>query len=101
MVLLERGLTIPPASRSTEARQSTPDMMRFGIAEIQIAANPIRPTRIAKPPAKALKAVVAGTDPNTCHFAAVMERPSTTTAKRSWSARVARVAIMLATRLVV
>lgn len=74
---------MPPASKSIDARQSIADMTRLEIADIQMAANPMRATRMAKAPAKALKAVVAGTEPTICHFAAVIERPSTTTAKSS------------------
>lgn len=72
-----------PASRRTEAKASTIDMMRAGMAEIHMAAMPTRATSMAKPPAKAAKAVDAGTEPVACHFAARMERPRTTAAKRS------------------
>lgn len=47
-------LTTPPASKRTEANASIADMMRLGMADIQIATMPTRETKTAKPPAKAL-----------------------------------------------
>lgn len=47
-------LTTPPASKRTEANASIADMIRLGIADIQIATMPTRETKTAKPPAKAL-----------------------------------------------
>jgi len=45
--------TMPPASSRTEAKPSAMDMMRAGIAEIQMAAMPTRVMSTVKPPAKA------------------------------------------------
>jgi hypothetical protein len=74
---------MPPASRRTAAKPSTMDMMRAGMAEIQMEAMPTRLTRRAKPPAKATKTVVAGTEPYICHLAARMESARTMMAQRS------------------
>ena len=47
------GVTTPPASRRTEAKMSTIDMMRAGMAEIQMEAMPMRLMSRVKPPANA------------------------------------------------
>lgn len=86
---------MPPARRRTEAKPSTMDMTRAGMAEIQMEAMPTRLTRRANPPVKATKTVVAGTEPYICHLAARTERPRTMAAKMSWIARVMREASIL------
>jgi hypothetical protein len=45
--------TTPPASRRTEAKMSTIDMMRAGMAETQMEAMPMRLMSRVKPPANA------------------------------------------------
>lgn len=52
--LVDLKLTTPPASNRTEANASIADMMRLGVADIQIATMPTRETKTAKQPAKAL-----------------------------------------------
>jgi hypothetical protein len=47
------GLTTPPASRRIEAKMSTIDMMRAGMAETQMEAMPMRLMSRVKPPANA------------------------------------------------
>lgn len=71
---------MPPASMRTEVRPSSPAIMRLGIESMRAATNPMIATRTPKAPTKAANAVVAGTEPAPCHFAAVMDRPRTMTA---------------------
>ncbi|KAH9834683.1 hypothetical protein Tdes44962_MAKER08640 [Teratosphaeria destructans] len=72
-----------------------PAMMRAGMASMKTAAMPMRETSRPHAPAKALYSLVAGGEPNTCHFTAAMERPRTQAPKRSWKKRVMRVASMV------
>jgi hypothetical protein len=74
---------MPPASRRSEAKPSAIDMMRAGMAEIQMETTPTRLMSTAKPPVKAAKAVVAGTEPYLYHLAARMESARTTMAQMS------------------